>query len=353
MARRVRRLCSFVTLFRRMRLWQGLLKLLVAVAGVALVAGTPASAAPVEPASITAVEPATGPGVAEVLGLMWVSSSDPRPSVLSRPLEIVIGRSAITRSVMQEVRLEIEGFALNPGQTTGEQIGSVDYYTDDETVSGGFITTADDGTYRLPVNVRTAHIAFPAVVASATGMDETGMPVPRRGSTLLSFTIPQLLLGAKLRQLMLGFNVVGIYGSRDGSGRALTPAVGVTNPPSPGTYWVRAWVRTSDGVRATSSFPVKIYAGPPVRVRARRVGRGPVRVGQPIRLRIAASPGVPTTVSIRHNRYGSLSTGLMGPGERSAFTYYPTPEERGHVVRLAVWPDSGQPKIFAVRVKAR
>src|SRR4051794_15489931 len=106
-----------------MRPWHGLLKVLLAVTGVALFVGSPARAA-------------------DAPGLIWVSSSDPRPNMIGRPFMIHIGHHGTTRSEMREVRLEIEGFVLNPGGTAGDRIGSVDYYTDELVFTGSPITTA-------------------------------------------------------------------------------------------------------------------------------------------------------------------------------------------------------------------
>jgi hypothetical protein len=174
------------------------------------------------------------------------------------------------------------------------------------------------------------------------------MPVPRPGSTMLSFTIPKLPLGAKLQQMALRFNVSGSDGG--GESRRPTPAVGATNPPSPGKYLVHAWVRTSDGTAEVSDFPIEIYAGSPVRVRARRLGSGPVRVGQPIRLRITTSAtGTPTTVTVTTSH--SSGADLMGPGGESVSTYFTQPEDRGHTLRFTVTPDFGRSTTFRVRVK--
>jgi hypothetical protein len=268
--------------------------------------------------------------------------------MIGRPFVIQIGHHGTTQSEMQEVRLEIEGFVLNSGRTSGEQIGSVDYYTDEVLFPGSPLTTAGGGTYRLAVDVPTGHTAFTAAVAEETGLDDNGTPVPRPGSTMLSFTIPHLPLGAKLQQMALRFNVSG---SRDGrESRTPTPVVGATNPPTPGVYSVHAWVRTTDGAAEFSDFPVEIYAGSPVHVRARRIGRGPVRVGQPIRYRITTSAtGTPTTVAVTTSR--SYSANLMGPGETSVSTYFTQPEDRGRTLRFTISPDSGRPTTFTVRVK--
>lgn len=277
--------------------------------------------------------------------------ADPRPSVISRPFEVRIGQSGSPSSVMRKVRLEVQGFALNSGQTAGELIGSVDYYTDEVVFPGSPITTAGNGTYRLAVDVPTGRASIAATVTPEHGLDDAGRAIARPGSTLLSFTIPPLPLEKKLQQIALRFNVADASGSRDlGETRTPSPAVGVTNPPDPGTYQVRAWVRTGDGAAEVTEFPVEIYAGPPVRVSARRVGSGPVRVGQPIRLRISASSsGAPTTVVIRSNH--GLGSSLMGPGDKQLYMYYTQPDDRGRTLRLTVSADSGRPITFAVRVE--
>jgi hypothetical protein len=98
-------------------------------------------------------------------------------------------------------------------------------------------------------------------------------------------------------------------------------------------------------------LPAQIYAGPPAHVHARRIGNGPVRVGQPIRLRITSSKGAPTTVTIR-GPYGIGSTDQLGGGATSGFAYYPLPEDRGRTLRFIVSSASGRPsQTFVVRVK--
>lgn len=294
-----------------------------------------------------ALTAAAAPAAAHGAGVRWVIVADPRPSLVSRPFDIGVGDDQGTIPVMQEVRLEIQGFALNPGLTTGERIGSVDLYTHEVLYHGSLITTAGNGTYRIDAVGPTGRVSFTVTVAPGQGIDDAGTPVPRPGSTLLSFPVPAMPLDGRLQQLRLRFNVEE---TANGDVGRPTAAIGATNPSAPGDYEIRSWVRTADGDSEVWSRPVEIYAGRPARVHARRIGRGPVRVGQPIRLRIAASEGVPTTVTIRGPR-GEVSTMQIGGGATSTRAYYTQPDDRGHTLRWTVSSRSGPSQTFMVRVK--
>jgi hypothetical protein len=285
------------------------------------------------------------PGAAYGSGVRGLVVDDPRPRVVS-PLEINIGDSQGGTSVMQEVRLEVQGFTLNPGLTTGQRIGSVDLYTDEVEYPGSTLTTAGNGTYRMDAVSPTGRASFTVTVTAGEGIDDDGTPVRRPGSTLLSFPVPALPLDGRLQQLGFRFNVTE---TATGAVGKPTAAVGATNPSMSGNYEIRSWVQTTDGDSESRSLPAQIYAGPPARVHARRVGSGPVRVGQPIRLRITASKGAPTMVTIA-GPYGTGSTGPMGAGS-SAFAYYPQPEDRGRKLRFTVSSASGPSQTFIVRVK--
>jgi hypothetical protein len=290
---------------------------------------------------------AAAPAAARGAGVRSVVVSDPRPSLVSRPFDVAIGDDQGTIPVMQEVRLEIQGFAMNPGLTTGQRIGSVELYTDEVVYPGSRITTAGDGTYRVDAVGPTGRTSFAVTVTPGQGIDDAGTPLPRPGSTLLSFTVPALPLDGRLQQLKFLFNV---QETARGDVGAPTTAVGAANPSAPGDYEIRSWVQTSDGDSEVRSWPVRIFAGSPAQVRARRVGRGPVRVGQPIRLRLTASEGTPTTVTIR-GPYGTGGTEQLGGGSTSGFTYYPQPFDRGRTLRFTVSSRSGRSQTFVVRVK--
>lgn len=279
---------------------------------------------------------------ASAAGVRSIELADRRPGEVSRPFAFAIGQAGFDPRPDQ-YRVEIEGFALDDGNTPGRRIASVDYDTDQGFIPGQFVTTQGNGTYRFEIpNPATAQ-SMPVAVTQAKGLDAGGNPVDRAGSTLLSFTVPKALpLDARVRTLTLRFNAEGDRGPRNG-GKVDTPTpdVGATNPAAPGTYAVRTWARAVDGTTevATQTVAVDAAAPAPARLRVKRDG---------YRFAVRNAAGGPAAVTVR--RGGKVLARLEAP---ATFRYRPRKADRGKRVTLAFVPEAGTPKRVSFRVPRR
>jgi len=201
-------------------------------------------------ASLVAAAP-TAASAATDAGVDGVVLDDPRPGEVSLPFTVPITQSGF-EPAPEQLRLEIAGFELDPGTATGRWIGSVDFDTDQGFYPGQWLTTGgaegDDGTYLIEVPFQDPAVAR---VVQDTGLDASGDPVARDGSTTLTLTFPATLpLGAKLRTLAFRFNVDWETNP--------TTAVGATNPAQAGDYRIRSWVLAGDDSTNVATETVRV-----------------------------------------------------------------------------------------------
>lgn len=321
------------------------------LAGLALLLGAPAAASAYD-GGITALDLA-----------------DARPGAVPRPFSVRIAQSS-ARPQPQDVRLAVQGLALDPGTTTGRRIGSVDFETSVGPFRGLAVATAGpgDGAPGRWTLVAPGIGPIAATVRPGTDLDAAGVPVAAAGSTLVGIRVPtDLPLGATLSAVTLHLNV-------DERGCA-TPTAGATNPAAPGAYRVRAYVGATDGTSRVSDAAATVRADAPVgralaagcpappalpsvpatpttpTLPALRLSAPTRRVapGGRVRIRVRAANG---PVDVRVQRGGRTLRRLRAVGSRgTTVVFRATRADAGRLVRLTFRPRSGRTRTIALRVR--
>lgn len=323
------------------------------VAGLALLLGAPAAARAYDG------------------GIAALDLADARPGAVPRPFSIRIAQST-ARPQPQEVRLAVQGLALDPGTSTGRRIGSVDFETSVGPFRGLAVATAGagDGAPGRWTLVAPGIGPIAATVRPSTDLDGAGAPVAASGSTLVGIRVPtDLPLGATLSSVTLHLNV-------DDRGCA-TPSPGAINPAVPGTYRVRAFVGATDGTSRVSDAAAIVRQDAPVG-RALAAGcpappplpsapatpttptRPALRLSAPtrrvapgrrLRIRVRAANG---PVDVRVTRGARTLGRLRGVRSRgTTFVFRAARADAGRLVRLTFRPQSGRARTLAVRVGRR
>jgi len=305
-------------------------------------------------------------------GLTDVSLADARPGAVPRPFSVRVAQTGTTPAP-QEVRLAVQGLVLDPGTTTGRRIGVVDVDTTLGAFTGLAVTTAGPGdgapgrwTLAVP-----GVSPVPATVRPGTDLDAAGAPVAAAGSTLVGVKVPaDLPLGARLTAVTLRLNV--------DERRCASPFAGATNPATPGTYRVRAFVAASDGASRVSDRTVTVAADAPAGAGAPNgcpafpavpgggssatpaAGRPSLRVTAPTR---RVKPGGRTTIRLRVTggpadvrvlRGSRTLKRLRDVGTRSrSFVFRAARADAGRLVRLTFRPAGGTTRKLAIRVTRR
>lgn len=305
-------------------------------------------------------------------GVRSVQLGDARPGAVSRPLTIRIAQDAMVSQGPKEVRLAIQGFALDPGTSTGRRIGTVDFETSLGPFGGYAVSTAgpgDGSPGRWALNA-PAIGTVAAGVRPGTDLDDQGSSVAAAGSTLLSVPLPtDLPFGARLSSVTVKLNV-------DDNGCA-TATPGAINPAA-GTYRLRSFVLATDSstkltdvttrIRAdadvggvpkgcpvpppTDGEPTSVNtpqtpvaAKPSVRLTApvRRVAPGKV-----LRVRLKVANG-PVEVRVRRGTKTLKRLRRVGPSGRT-FAFRAPRADAGRVVKLTFSPKGGTSRSITVRV---
>lgn len=173
-------------------------------------------------------------------------AQDANPNGISRPAVIVAGRDPATASSEPDtfqIYVEVPGFTLNPGTSVGQQIGVVDLQTSSSPIPNQPLTTNGPREGRPGSWLATVPggIQIPIFLDFGQGL-VNGAPGPKQNSTLVSLKVPSTAetFGLKLIGFSLKLNV-------DAKG-CPTPAVGLTNPATEGTYTVSSLFIPRDAV---------------------------------------------------------------------------------------------------------
>lgn len=308
-------------------------------------------------------------------GVKRVELNDARPGAVARPLTIRIAQDPMISVAPKEVRLAVQGFALDPGTSSGRRIGTVDF----ETSLGAFrnfaVTTngpGDDAPGRWSLNA-PAIGTVSAAVRPGTGLDGQGSRIPEGGTTLLDVPLPtDLPFGARLSSVTVRLNV--------DENLCATATPGAINPKAAGSYRVRSFVIASDfGSRLTDvtarvrddapvggvpkgcpvppptpgeptppapgAAPAPVPARPAVRLTApvRRVAAGRI-----VRVRLRVANG-PVDVRVRRGTTTLKRLRKVGPSGRT-FAYRAPRADAGRVVKLTFSPAGGKSRSLNFRV---
>lgn len=308
-------------------------------------------------------------------GITAAELPDGRPGAVSRPFTIRIAQSTTTPAP-KDVRIAVQGLALDPGTTTGRRIGSVDFETSFGPFAGLAITTGgpgDGAPGRWALTVPGGG-TFAATVRPGTDLDAAGAPVAGTGATTIGVSVPtDLPFGAKVTSVTVRLNV-------DEKGCA-TATPGATNPTTPGSYRVRAFVGASDGQSRVSdaavavaadapagpALPAGCAAAPTTGTTSPTTGTSPTATKRPV-VRLKAStrtvrPG--RKVSIRARVTGGPVEVRVQRGSRTlkrlknvgtsgkAFTFRAARGDAGKRVRLVFRPAGGRAVALTLRVARR
>lgn len=317
--------------------------------------------------------PATA-GAAYDGGVRSVDLNDARPGAVARPLTIRIDQDPMVSVAPREVRLAVQGFALDPGTTAGRRIGTVDF----ETSLGAFrnfaVTTSGpggDAPGRWSLDA-PAIGTVSAAVRPGTGLDDQGSRVAAADTTLLDVPLPtDLPFGARLSSVTVRLNV--------DENLCATATPGAINPKAAGSYRLRSFVIASDfGSRltdltarvrddapvggvpkrcpvppATPGEPTPPAPGAPAAVPARPSVRltAPVRrvvAGKVVRVRLRVAGG-PVDVRVRRGTKTLKRLRKVGPSGRT-FAFRAPRADAGRVVKLTFSPAGGRSRSLNVRV---
>jgi hypothetical protein len=305
-------------------------------------------------------------------GITAVSLADARPGAVARPFSVRIAQTG-EAPAPRELRLAVQGLVLDPGTTPNHAIGALDLETSLGPFTGLAVTTAGPGD-GAPGRWTLAVPGVPPVAATvrpSSDLDAAGVPVVAAGSTLVGVTIPtELPLGAKLTAVTLRLNV--------DERRCASPFPGATNPTTPGTYRVRAFVGAADGQSRVSDGTVTVAAGAPAGpalpagcptgsgdgssvapaptplaapvVRLKAASRT-VRPGRSVRI-LARVTGGPADVRVLRGSRTLARLKAVGPSGRR-FTFRATRGDAGKVVRLLARPAGGEAAAIRIRVARR
>lgn len=307
-------------------------------------------------------------------GITEASLADARPGAVARPFTIRVAQTGTTPAP-REVRLAVQGIALDPGTVPNRAIGSVDVDTTLGSFKGLAVTTAGPasgapGGWTLAV---PGVNPVAATVRPSTDLDEAGTPIVAAGSTEVGVSIPtDLPFGAHLTAVTLRLNV-------DERGCA-SAFPGATNPAAPGAYRVRAFVAASDGATHVSERTVAVTDGAPAGPAApagcpenpAAPGTAPATPATPAPKRPAVRLSAPTrrirpggraTVRVRTTGgpvdvrvlRGSRSLQRLRAVGSSArrFVFRAAKADAGRLVRLSFRPAGGTARTVAIRVTRR
>lgn len=315
------------------------------------------------------VVPATA-GAAYDGSLRAVELTDARPDAVSRPLTIRIAQDAMISVGPQEVRLAVQGFALDPGTSTGKRIGTVDFETSLGPFRGFAVTTngpGDGAPGRWSLSA-PAIGTVSAAIRPGTDLDDAGTRVAASNATLIDVPLPTALpFGARLHAVTVRLNV-------DENG-CKTFAPGATNP-GPGFYRWRAFVTATDSATKLSDITSEVRAGAPAGGTPPQcpkepvadppttpggdtpaAGRPKVKVtrtatrvapGKIVRFRVTVANG-PAEVRVRRGTKTLKRLKRVGPSGRT-FAYRAPRADAGRVVKLTFSPKGGTSKSLNVRV---
>ncbi|MDO9407550.1 hypothetical protein [Patulibacter sp.] len=304
-------------------------------------------------------------------GVRSVQLGDARPGAVSRPLTIRVAQDPMISQGPREVRLAVQGFALDPGTSSGRRIGTVDFESSLGPFTGFAVNTAgpgDGAPGRWSLNA-PAIGSVSAGVRPGTDLDDQGTPVAAAGATLLAVKLPDLPFGARVSSVTIKLNV-------DDNGCA-TATPGAVNPAA-GSYRVRTFVTATDASTKLTDVTTRIRAdadvggvpkgcpvppptggGPvdpstpaaPAAVRPSVRLSAPVRRVAPgkvlrVRLRVA---GGPVEVRVRRGTKTVKRLRKVGPSGRT-FAFRAPRADAGRVVRLTFTPKGGRSRSLNVRV---
>jgi hypothetical protein len=305
-------------------------------------------------------------------GVRSVTLGDARPGAVSRPLTIRVAQDPTSSQSPKEVRLAVQGFALDPGTTSGRRIGTVDFETSLGPFSGFAVSTAGpgDGAPGRWSLTAPAIGTIAAGVRPGTDLDDQGTPVAAAGATLLDVPLPtDLPFGARLSSVTVKLNV-------DDNGCA-TATPGAINPAA-GTYRLRSFVAATDGSSKVSDVTARIRAdadvggvpkGCPVPPPTGETPAGPAAPGSPavtrpgvrlsapvrrvapgkvLRVRVRVVHG-PVEVRVRRGTRTLQRLRRVGPSGRT-FAFRAPRADAGRVVKLTFSPKGGRSRSLNVRV---
>lgn len=306
-------------------------------------------------------------------GVKSVQLNDARPGAVPRPLTIRIAQDAMISQSPKEVRLAVQGFALDPGTSTGKRIGTVDFETSLGAFTNYAVTTNGPGDGAPGRWTLTAPAIGPvsAAIRPGTDLDDQGTPVAAGGSTLLDVPLPtDLPFGARLSSVTVRLNV-------DNNGCA-TATPGAVNPAA-GSYRVRSFVIASDASTKLTDVTTQVRADAPVGgvpkgcptppstggdlpstpgspstpATARpsvKVTSPPRRVapGEILRFRLKVANG-PVEVRVRRGTTTLKRLKKVGPSGRT-FAFRAPRADAGRVVKLTFSPKGGKSRSYNVRV---
>lgn len=305
-------------------------------------------------------------------GVRSVELGDARPGAVPRPLTIRVAQDPMGSQGPREIRLAVQGFALDPGATTGRRIGTVDFESSLGPFAGLAVTTGgpgDGAPGRWTLNA-PAIGSISAAVRPGTDLDDQGSPVAAAGATLLGVQIPATLpFGARISSVTVKLNV-------DENGCS-TATPGAINPAA-GSYRVRSFVTATDASTRLTDVTTRIRAdadvggvpkgcpvppptgeapapapapAAPAAVRPSVRLSAPVRrvaPGKVLRVRVRVANG-PVEVRVRRGTTTLKRLRRVGPSGRT-FAFRAPRRDAGRVVKLTFSPKGGRSRSLNVRV---
>jgi hypothetical protein len=321
--------------------------------------------------SLLLAVPATA-GAAYDGGVRTVQLTDARPGAVARPLTIRIAQDPMSSQSPKQLRLAIQGFQLDPGTSTGQRIGTVDFESSLGPFTGFAISTAgpgDGAPGRWSLTAPAVGSVFAAVLPG-NDLDAEGTRVSAAGSTVLDVPLPtNLPFGARLSSVTVKLNV-------DNNGCA-TATPGAINPAA-GSYRVRSYILATDAstkvtdvttqVRADADVggvpsgcptppptgtpaPAPTPAAPVPAVRPSLSLSAPVRrvaPGKVVRIKVRAKNG-PVDVRVRRGTKTLKRLRNVGPTQRT-FAFRAPRKDAGRKVKVTFSPTGGTSRSLSIRV---